>query len=197
MKPDTQKRGFTLIELLVVVAIISILSSVVLASLSVARKKALGTQFGENVRQLEIALFIYNENHGSVPGQLDVGSDGLPVNWPDRTSYESESPEFKSTLQPLLDEKIISALPKKPVSDIDFYYVSWPASYTQTSEFWGNDYYTCGSQPWGNYTLEFNLGVDPSSQTILNAMGLPKYGHVQSDGTVDPWDGSSYCVTGP
>jgi prepilin-type N-terminal cleavage/methylation domain-containing protein len=52
-------RGFTLIELLVVMAIIGLLSTVVLASLTTARKKGRDTKRISDVKQLQIALELY------------------------------------------------------------------------------------------------------------------------------------------
>lgn len=56
--------GFTLIELLVVVAIISLLSSIILASLKDARLKAKDTAIKTEVRQLANLMALeYNENN--------------------------------------------------------------------------------------------------------------------------------------
>lgn len=63
-----KKRGFTLIELLVVIAIIGILSSVVLASLNSARKKARDARRLSDLRQFQTALEFYYESHGDYPG---------------------------------------------------------------------------------------------------------------------------------
>lgn len=61
-------RGFTLIELLVVISIISLLSSVVLASLTEARHKAKGTVFKEHVGEFIKAIELYKINHnGELP----------------------------------------------------------------------------------------------------------------------------------
>ncbi|PIS13297.1 MAG: prepilin-type cleavage/methylation domain-containing protein, partial [Candidatus Tagabacteria bacterium CG09_land_8_20_14_0_10_41_14] len=53
------KKGFTLIELLVVIAIIGILSSVVLASLNSARKKARDARRVADIKQIQLALEMY------------------------------------------------------------------------------------------------------------------------------------------
>jgi prepilin-type N-terminal cleavage/methylation domain-containing protein/prepilin-type processing-associated H-X9-DG protein len=54
-----QVRGFTLIEVLVVVAIIVLLVSILLPSLSTARKRARGSVCLSNMRQLGVASHMY------------------------------------------------------------------------------------------------------------------------------------------
>ena len=62
-------RGFTLIELLVVIAIIGLLASIVLVSLSTARKKARDSRRVGDLRQVQLALELYaDDNSGSYPG---------------------------------------------------------------------------------------------------------------------------------
>jgi prepilin-type N-terminal cleavage/methylation domain-containing protein len=67
------KKGFTLIELLVVISIISLLSSVVLASLNTARAKGRDAKRALTVRQLKLALEYYYDANGAYPS---LGSDG-------------------------------------------------------------------------------------------------------------------------
>ena len=63
-----QKRGFTLIELLVVIAIISLLSSIVFASLNSARNKARVARAASDLRQIVNALALYqSDNNGNYP----------------------------------------------------------------------------------------------------------------------------------
>lgn len=61
---SSSSKGFTLIELLVVVAIISLLSSVVLASLKEAREKAKTKAYRQEVMQLVNALEMYYSKNG-------------------------------------------------------------------------------------------------------------------------------------
>lgn len=61
-------RGFTLIELLVVIAIIGLLSSVVLASLNVARERGQNAKRMQDMREIGKALELYAlENNGNYP----------------------------------------------------------------------------------------------------------------------------------
>ncbi len=62
------KKGFTLIELLVVVSIISLLASVVLASVNSARSKGRDARRLEDLQQIRNALELYaNDHNGSYP----------------------------------------------------------------------------------------------------------------------------------
>lgn len=68
----THRGGFTLIELLVVVAIISLLSSVVLASLNSARAKARDARRMSDLREFEKAIQLYADDHdGKYPLNVD------------------------------------------------------------------------------------------------------------------------------
>jgi len=62
-----RKRGFTLIELLVVVAIIGLLASVVLASLSTARQRARDAYKIAELKQLQTALELYRNSNTGYP----------------------------------------------------------------------------------------------------------------------------------
>lgn len=60
-------RGFLLIELLVVLSIVSLLSSIILASVSTARMKARDARRISDSRQIQTALAIYRDNRGYYP----------------------------------------------------------------------------------------------------------------------------------
>ena len=63
-----KKSGFTLIELLVVVAIIGILATVVLSSLSSARERARDAKRLSDIKTIQNALEMYaNDNNGRYP----------------------------------------------------------------------------------------------------------------------------------
>jgi prepilin-type N-terminal cleavage/methylation domain-containing protein len=64
---NTTDKGFTLIELLVVISIISLLSSVILASVKQARIKALNSTLGQEVAEYERALDTYYLDNGYYP----------------------------------------------------------------------------------------------------------------------------------
>ncbi len=71
-----QERGFTLIELLVVVAIIGLLGSMVLASLSTARAKARDVRRLADMRTMQTALEFYIDKFGRYPDSDFSGYGG-------------------------------------------------------------------------------------------------------------------------
>ena len=83
-------RGFTLIELLVVIAIIGILSSVVLASLNSARRKARDAKRISDIKQIQLALEMYYDDNSNYP--TEISSDNLVT-----PGYISQIPTDPST----------------------------------------------------------------------------------------------------
>ena len=72
------KKGFTLIELLVVVAIISLLSTIVLASLKDARLRAEDSRTIQQIREFQNAVALFITDEGRYPA-----IDSSSTNWPD------------------------------------------------------------------------------------------------------------------
>jgi len=71
--PVKPPRGFTLVEILVVISIISLLSSVVFASVNSARAKARDAKRASDLRQIATALEFYYDTNGSYPAENCVG----------------------------------------------------------------------------------------------------------------------------
>ncbi len=87
-------KGFTLIELLVVVAIIGLLSSVVLVSLSSARIKAENTAKNQLIRQYLTAFQLYYNDKGVyplTPFMTGYGGVCLGKNNPDDVCFDSKN----------------------------------------------------------------------------------------------------------
>ncbi len=79
----SQKKGFTLIELLVVLSIIALLSTVIFAALSTARKSARDAKRISEIREMQTALELYYADFAEYPdgdglgdGSWDTPGDG-------------------------------------------------------------------------------------------------------------------------
>lgn len=99
-------KGFTLIELLVVISIISLLSSVVLASLNSARVKARDAQRIATLAQIRTALELYFDANGYYP-QSNCGWDCNGYRYSKDASWGS----LASDLAPYM-----SSLPVDPIN---------------------------------------------------------------------------------
>lgn len=105
-------KGFTLIELLVVIAIISLLSSIVLASLNLARGKSRDTRRLSDMKQIQIALELYRDSNDQYPRPQDYNeSDGATCGGWD-TSRTDQDGDGKFFIEPLQDGKFIATVPR-------------------------------------------------------------------------------------
>ena len=73
-------RGFTIIELLVVVAIIGILASIVLTSLSGAKAKSRDSRRVADIKSIQLALALYYSDNGMYPLNIYASSAGTAPN---------------------------------------------------------------------------------------------------------------------
>ena len=107
---NMKSKGFTLIELLVVVAIIGILATVVLASLSSARERARDAKRLADIKTIQNALEIYHLENGSYPRSAALAS-GIP-------DSGDHNPTSSNTSWANLEALMGVTLPRDPVNDI-------------------------------------------------------------------------------
>ncbi|MBI4224706.1 MAG: prepilin-type N-terminal cleavage/methylation domain-containing protein [Candidatus Sungbacteria bacterium] len=103
-------KGFTLIELLVVISIISLLASVVLASLNSARAKARDARRISDLKQLSTALEFYYDANNAYPS--------VSAEWAlNRSDYITQWNELKPKMSPYIPTLPVDPLNTYPPSD--------------------------------------------------------------------------------
>ncbi len=151
---NNKNKGFTLIELLVVVAIISLLSSIVFASLNSARVKARDAKRISQLEQIRTALELYYNANGSYP----PSPCGLDCN---NYYYSTDSSwaTFSSLLAPY-----ISTIPADPVNNASGPWVD------------GNFSYAYGNVGTGSlYPLGYDLVAQFENTSSSNRCGVRNY----------------------
>jgi prepilin-type N-terminal cleavage/methylation domain-containing protein len=156
-------KGFTLIELLVVISIISLLSSVVLSSLNIARMKARDAKRLQDIHQIQLALELYYNANGYYP------TTGGTCGW-----YVSADidcwPKFQTILAPY-----ISMLPHDPTEDPAMLLAPIP-TYGGQYIYAYTDYYAdpCAGQFYVlEYDLEIAKGPNPGVVRCPSASTVP------------------------
>lgn len=146
------RRIFTLIELLVVIAIISILASLLLPALRMAKNKGLSSQCLSNVRQCGVILNLYGSDYNQVIPSKFGASDYC--SWYECMAENDYAPTYES------GQAAVVVCPTTPGGYYDAYCV-----YGILSPNWAT-----GTSYWKNY-----LALDPTANRFLDLKKYPKY----------------------
>lgn len=119
--PVKPPRGFTLIELLVVISIISLLSSVVFASVNSSRAKARDATRLAEVRQLVTVLQLYFNDNNSFPPTSGAQGGWACLGHGDAGTCWKGSYHGITALDNSLSPQYISKIPDDPLNDTAHY----------------------------------------------------------------------------
>ena len=147
--------GFTLIELLVVTAITGLLFSIIATYSNNLRYKARDARRKADLQQIRMALEMYYDKKGQYPYCLNNTSCEGGGEWNCDTRCQgicmsnSNPSSFPNFLRDLIDEKIVSTVPRDPTSDSNHAY-----TYSTQSMFnFANPACTSNSQQYYLFTL--------------------------------------------
>lgn len=108
------RKAFTLIELLIVIAIIGILATLIFVNVNLARKKARDAKRLADLKNLQTAVEMYNQDSSTGAFPITTGSTATSATWWGNCS--STGITQKSTWIVGLAPTYISSLPSDPLS---------------------------------------------------------------------------------
>ena len=166
-------KGFTLIELLVVISIISILSTIVVASLNSARDKARLSGTVSELLQIQKAIQLYALDHnGNVPlndtwWYSDVGYGSMG------TQYMSYGPYLGNTSDPFFSDFVKTLVPNYLGSVPNFNISSFLKS-NQPKNTVALTYYVFKDSKTGAFVMLSESGEQPYSEDAVYCGGIKK-----------------------
>jgi prepilin-type N-terminal cleavage/methylation domain-containing protein len=149
-KKAKNNRGFTLIELLVVVAIISLLSSIVFASLNSARKRTKDTALRQGVREFETLLHMEYNDTGSY-------ANLQPGNWAPSASCDYLFPSANGAYATQARAICKNILTNAPSSAGAYQFVAYNRPYNVT---------------WQKYSIMVTLNESPYLYFCVGSSGV-------------------------
>ncbi|MGE0002127.1 MAG: prepilin-type N-terminal cleavage/methylation domain-containing protein [Fimbriimonadaceae bacterium] len=181
----SNRRAFTLIELLVVIAIIAILAALLFPVFAQAKVSAKTTVCVMNMRQINLALFLYKDDHddtwapasnatnigGGAPPQhpwigFDNSNTGLYGGWWGNPLYPARATPRQGMIDPYLKNWDVRVCPMKPPQ--------WQiaVAYSWFNPAYGSSYYSVNPKARGN---EYGPGVKTNtygSRGFFEATGI-------------------------
>ena len=112
------KRAFTLIEILISIAVIGVLTTLVLASLSGSRERARDTRRKQDLQQMRAALEVYYNTNGQYPLEVNCAGNGTYSNCDPDTGWPESNPLWTE----LVGGGYIESLPVDPINDSTYKY---------------------------------------------------------------------------
>lgn len=175
-----RKKGFTLIELLVVIAIIGLLASIVAVAVNNVRKKGRDTKRLADIKAIQTALELYNDEVGGYPECTDA--DSGDNYWCGQCGPGSVN-EMGAALQPLIDKGYLAKIPADPKND------SANNTYCYTYEYYTPNHTNIGNVKCGGVGVEnFKYVLRFATEKNIYS-SLPEFSLTRSE------SGKEYCLT--